>query len=74
MTPRGSRERAFFVTEQFGLDELRRNRRAIKRDERPLVPLRFFVNGPRHEFFSRTRFAENAHSRLAARYSINLRN
>ena len=44
----GAGERSFFVSEQFGLDQLRRHGGAIQSDERPSGARTSFVNGSRH--------------------------
>src|SRR2546430_13480023 len=53
-------EGAFFVAEQFGLDQFRGDGRTIERDEGMLAPRRFLVNRARDEFFSRSGFAERS--------------
>lgn len=73
MAGRRSGERALFVAEKLGLNQLRGNRRAIQRDERMLVARRLFVNGARDQFFPRAGLAQDANARFAGRDPLDLR-
>ena len=59
-----SRECALLVTEEFALQEVRRDRTAIDRNERMPSSTGEFVDMPRHHLFARARFAENQHARI----------
>ena len=50
-------KRAAFVTEQFALEQRRRQRRAMHRYELRLVPPAQIVNGVRGQFLARAAFA-----------------
>src|SRR6185295_7871204 len=73
MAPRGSGEGALFVTEQLGLDELGRHRRAVHRHERPIVARTAFMKGPRDQLLAGAGLAEDADARLAGGDAIDLR-
>src|SRR5207245_8554040 len=73
MARSGSSEGAFFVTEEFGLDQFGGNGGAVQRDEGMVVPVRFLVDGAGHEFFSCARLAQNADARFAGGDAIDLR-
>src|SRR5208282_178609 len=65
-------ERSFFVAEQFGFNQLRRNRGAVQRDERSAGPRTALMQRPRHQFFSRAGLAENADASFAGGYTFHL--
>jgi len=54
-----TRERAAHVPEQFAFDQRRRQRSAIDRNKRMIVPRALSVDGPRHKFFTRSAFPNN---------------
>ena len=53
-------ERAFFVAEEFGFDQLGRHRRAVERNERPVAARALLMQRARDQLLSRAGFAENA--------------
>ena len=61
----GAGERALFVAEQLGLDQLLRHRRAVHGDKRPLAARAAIVNRARDQFFAGAGLAENADARFA---------
>src|SRR5208282_1159651 len=73
MAAGGAGERSFFVAEQFGFNQLRRNRRAVQRDERSAGPRTALMQRARHQFFSRAGLAENADAGFAGSYAFYLR-
>src|ERR1039458_10726172 len=66
-------ERSFFVAEQFGFNQLRRNRGAVQGDERSAGPRTALMQRARHQFFSRAGLTENADARSAGGYAFPLR-
>ncbi len=62
-----ARERAFLVTEELRLEQLRGDRRRVQRDERRVRARRVVVQGPRDELLAGARFAGNQHSHARAR-------
>ena len=66
-------EGAFFVAEQFRLDQFGGDSGAIESDESVFVARGFFVNGARDEFFSGARFAEDADAGFAGGDAFDLR-
>ena len=60
-------ERAFLVTEQFGLDQGRRNRRTVDTDERPLTAVARQMLHPGEALLAGTGLAEQQHSRSRSR-------
>lgn len=60
-------KRATLVAEQFRLQQVRRNRTAVDRDERAVAPLRMAVDRQRREFLAGSRFAEHEHRCVGAR-------
>src|SRR5215472_8527213 len=65
--PLGAGEGAAGVAEEFRLDQLRRNGRAVDRHESAAAPRRV-VDRAGHEFFARARFAGDEHGAHAARH------
>jgi len=59
------------MTEQFGFDQFGRHRRAIQRDERRIVPRRFFMNRTRTSSFL-CPSPEDAHAGLASGDALDL--
>ncbi len=60
-------ERSFFVTEQFALQQVLRNGRAIDGEERPVVARAVLMDGARDEFLSRAALAGDHHRGIAVR-------
>ena len=60
----GAGEGALFVAEQFRLDQLRRNRRHIDRDERAVFPVPETVDGLGHQFLAGAGFAQDQHGEV----------
>ena len=60
-------ERAFAITEEFGLKQVLWNGAAIHRNEGQLAARRDFMNRARHQFLARARLATHQHRRHAAR-------
>src|SRR4051794_16033947 len=56
---RSTGERAFFVAEQLGFDQVGRNRAAIDGDKRLLRALTHLVNGAGNEFFAGSALADD---------------
>ena len=73
MAAGGAGERSFFVAEQFGFDQLRRNRGAVQRDEGSAGPRTALMQRARHQFFSRAGLAENADASFAGGHALYLR-
>jgi hypothetical protein len=69
----GSSERAFFVAEEFGLDQFSRDGSAIQGDESVFVARRFFVDGAGDELFASTGFAEDTNAGLTGGNAVDLR-
>jgi hypothetical protein len=66
-------ERSLLVPEEFRLDQLRRNRRAVQGHKCPTGSRAALVDRPRHKLFPGARFSQNADPRLARRDAIELR-
>ena len=64
----GARERAVPVSEEFGFEELARNRSAIYRDERAAGSFARIVNALRDQFLAGTRLAHHQDARVLLRY------
>ena len=73
MPSRRAGERSFLVSEEFRLNQLGRNRRAIQRYKRPTGARAAFMNGSRHQLFSRARFSQDANPRFTRRHAFELR-
>ena len=56
-------ERAAFMTEQFGFEQVLRNRRGVQRDERSVRARAVPVQRPRDELLAGARFAGDQHGR-----------
>ena len=65
----GSRKRPALMAEQFALQQILGNRRAIDGDERFLRPVAMLVNRPRNQFLARPGFAANQHVHRLRRHS-----
>ena len=63
----GAREAALLVAEQFAFHQLGRDRAAVDRHERPVVPRPRVVDQPRDQFLAGARVARDVDRRLAAR-------
>jgi hypothetical protein len=61
----GAGESAFNVTEQFALQQLRRNRRAIHGDKGLCIPPAVHMQRPRHQLFACTSLAQDQHGGVA---------
>src|SRR5690606_11450754 len=59
--PVGAREAAALVAEQLALDELRRDRAAVERQERRIAPARELVQRLRGELLARAALADEQH-------------
>ncbi len=66
-------ERSFFVSEQFGFNQLRRNRGTVQRDERTAGSRTALMQSARDQFLSGAGFTENADARFARRHALYLR-
>src|SRR5690606_32947013 len=64
----GSRECAFFVPEQFGLQQVRRNGAAVDRHERPVAPVRKFMDGAGDELLAGAGLARDQYIGVEAGY------
>ncbi len=64
----GAGKGAFFVTEEFALQQTFGNCCAVQADERPFGSAAELVNETREKFFSRTGFPINNHSRIGGRH------
>src|ERR1019366_6370479 len=73
MAPGRARERALLMSEQFGLNQLRRHGRAVQSHERTSRPRAAVVNRSRHEFLPGARLSEDANPRLARGDAFQLR-
>ena len=62
---RGTRERTFLVTEQFALNEVVGNRRAVYRDEGFRRSVAMLPNRARDQFFARAALARDHHRDIA---------
>ncbi len=60
-----AREGTLLVAEQFGLEQVLLQRRAVDLYEVPRVAQRVVVNGARDELFARARFTADEHRRVA---------
>src|SRR6266404_8381418 len=63
-----SRERSFFMTEQFTLQEPKRNCGAIQFHKSTFPSAAQIVDCTRDEFFAGPRFAQDQHTRVCGRY------
>ena len=61
------------MAEQFGFDQLGRNRGAIQSDEGSARARTALMQRARHQFFSRAGLAENADARFAGGHAVDLR-
>src|SRR5688572_18806702 len=64
---RRTRESAFAVAEELRLHQVLRDRTAVDRNERPVLPRALEVYEPRRELLAAARFTAHVYRRLAAR-------
>ena len=63
-------EGALLVAEQFGLEQVVGNRRAVDGDERPVGPLAERVKRAREQFLAGAALAFEQHGRIGARCAL----
>ena len=69
----GARERAFLVTEEFGLEQVFRHRAAVDRDEWLVSPAAGPMYRPGQQFLARAALAGDEHARVRLRDHLGLR-
>ena len=69
----GASEGSLFVSEEFGLDELSGNGRAVQRNERTARSRASIVKSAGNKFLAGAGFTKNAHTRFAGRDTVDLR-
>ena len=60
------------MAEEFALEQLARDRRAIDADQRAVAALACLMNGPRNQFLARTGLAGDHHGRIGRCNEANL--
>jgi hypothetical protein len=68
-----AREAAFLVTEEFGFDEVVRNRAAVHGDERGVAPGAVIVDRARDEFLAGAGFADDERGGVGGGHAFDLR-
>lgn len=68
----GAREGSLFVPEELRFNQLGGNCGAIQRDEAIFAARGLLVNRPRHELFASSCLAQDANTRFAGGYAIDL--
>ena len=66
----GARERAAHVAEELGFEQRFGNGRAVERDEPVHAPRAVVMDGARHHFLARTRFARHQHGARRRRHGF----
>ena len=69
----GAGERALLVAEQLGLDQARRERRAVERDERPVGARADAMDRAREQLLAGAALADDQHGRIRGRDAIDHR-